>query len=90
MKSNNWYTSNTAGHELHGQSAVANESTGKTVAIVYDGAKHARLIAAAPELLAALQSMDDAFSHYCEGDPSEDEVEALEMARAAIFKATNS
>lgn len=42
------------------------------------------------ELLTALQSIDHAFSHYVEGDPSEDEVEALEMARAAIAKATTN
>lgn len=45
---------------------------------------NARLIAAAPDLLAALKAMDDAFSHYCEGDPSEDEIAALQQARAAL------
>lgn len=46
------------------------------------------LIAAAPKLLKALQDMADAFGHYCEGDPSDDEVEAYREARVAIAKAT--
>ena len=50
-------------------------------------AKH-RLIAAAPDLLAALKAFDDAFAHYCEGDPDSDEVSALYQAREAIAKAT--
>ena len=49
---------------------------------------NARLIAAAPDLLAALIAFDNAFSHYCEGDPDSDEVSALYQARAAIAKAT--
>ena len=49
---------------------------------------NARLIAAAPDLLAALKAFDDAFSHYCEGDPDSDEVSALYQAREAIAKAT--
>ena len=40
---------------MHGQSAIASEATGKTVAIAYDGEADARLIAAAPELLDTLQ-----------------------------------
>ena len=48
----------------------------------------AALIAAAPDLLAALIAFDDAFSHYCEGDPDSDEVSALYQAREAIAKAT--
>jgi hypothetical protein len=38
------------------------------------------------ELTDALQAMDDAFSHYCEGDPSDDEIAALEVARNALKK----
>ncbi len=49
---------------------------------------NARLIAAAPDLLAALIAFDNAFSHYCEGDPDSDEVSALYQAREAIAKAT--
>ena len=49
---------------------------------------NAHLIAAAPDLLAALIAFDDAFSHYCEGDPDSDEVSALYQARAALAQAT--
>lgn len=38
------------------------------------------------ELTDALKAMDDAFSHYCEGDPSDDEIAALEAARATVAK----
>jgi hypothetical protein len=53
-----------------------------------EDAANVRLISAAPELLAALQSMVEAFGHYCEGDPSDDEVTALEAALKTINKAT--
>ena len=52
----------------------------------HDAKQH--LAAAAPDLLAALIAFDNAFSHYCEGDPDSDEVLALYQARAAIAKAT--
>ena len=54
------------------------------------GHANARLIAAAPDLLAAVQALDDAFSHYCDGDPSPEEWAALQAARAAVAKATGS
>jgi hypothetical protein len=50
-----WNARGTAGHETHGQSAVYGDD-GKDIAIVYDGEANARLIAAAPELLAALEN----------------------------------
>jgi hypothetical protein len=53
-----------------------------------ESSANARLIAAAPDLLAALIAFDNAFSHYCEGDPDSDEVSALYQAREAIAKAT--
>ena len=52
-----WYSAPTAGHDMHGQSAIASEANGKTVAIAYDGKADARLIAAAPEMLEALRAM---------------------------------
>ena len=52
-----WYSTPTAGHEMHGQSAIASEANGKTVAIAYDGKADAHLIAAAPEMLEALRAM---------------------------------
>lgn len=48
---------------------------------------NARLISAAPELLAAVKALDDVFSHYCDGDPSPEEWAALKAARAAVQKA---
>lgn len=49
-----WYYSPTAGHDIHGQGTIADEDTGRTVALAYDGAKDGALLAAAPELLEAL------------------------------------
>jgi hypothetical protein len=52
-----WCSHPTAGHEMHGQSAIASEASGKTVAIAYDGRADAHLLAAAPEMLEALRAM---------------------------------
>jgi hypothetical protein len=52
-----WRAQPTAGHDIHGQTAVYDEATGKDIAIVYDGDAHADLIAAAPELLEACQDL---------------------------------
>lgn len=65
--------------EMYDLASVLCDETGNATA-------NARLIAAAPDLLAALKAMDDAFSHYCEGDPSDDEIAALEAARATVAK----
>ena len=77
---------------------LIHDSAGQTIATTtgdpdhapdyYRALANARLIAAAPDFLAALIAFDDAFSHYCEGDPDSDEVSALYQARAAIAKAT--
>lgn len=48
---------------------------------------NARLIAAAPDLLAALVDMVEQFGHYCEHTEDEKEIQTLIMARAAISKA---
>jgi hypothetical protein len=50
-----WEARPTAGHDRHGQSSVYDSETGKDIAIVYDGAAHGDLIAAAPELLEACE-----------------------------------
>lgn len=50
-----WNSHRTAGHDIHGQSAVYVELDGKSIALVYDGDVNARLISAAPELFEALQ-----------------------------------
>ena len=68
---------------------VCSMGTEFTPSYVGEALEHdAYLIAAAPGLLAALIAFDDAFSHYCEGDPDSDEVSALYQAREAIAKAT--
>ena len=77
---------------------LIHDSAGQTIATTtgdpdhapdyYRALANARLIAAAPDLLAALKAFDDAFSHYCEGDPDSDEVSALYQAREEIAKAT--
>ena len=53
-----WYTSDKGPSGPHYQGQVAVEETGRTVAITYDdeGGHNARLIAAAPEMLAACQA----------------------------------
>jgi YD repeat-containing protein len=48
---------------------------------------NARLIASAPELLAALKEMAEQFGHYCEHTEDAKEIETLIKARAAIAKA---
>jgi hypothetical protein len=79
-----WYSQPTAGHDIHGQSAIASEATGKTVAIAYDGKADARLLAAAPDLLLALQSLLAVTE-----EPALDELDnRQDIARAAIAKAT--
>lgn len=79
-----WNHSKTAGHEIHGQSAVYSDS-GKTIAIVYDGEKHAKLIAAAPEMLDALRAAEHALLTLAENADPEG---AYDDVRAAIAKAT--
>jgi|688.fasta_scaffold02276_47 hypothetical protein len=82
-----WYSQPTAGHETHGQSAIASEATGKTVALAYDGEADARLLAAAPELLEALNNLAGGLVDYMNDDEAElpDVTEAIEL----IAKITN-
>jgi hypothetical protein len=52
---------------------------------------NARLIAAAPDLLEALQNLFDAdMEHVLMGDGKDDQIEAIAKARAAIAKATGA
>lgn len=55
-----WVVKPTAGHDIHGQSAVYDQDTGLNIAIVYDGERDGNLIAAAPDLLAACQLVIEA------------------------------
>lgn len=52
---NTWYTAETGNH----QGLIIDEQTGANIAVTYDKA-HAPLIAAAPELLAALEGLRNA------------------------------
>ena len=74
-----WETKGTAGHETHGQSAVYGDA-------------NARLIAAAPELLAALKLAASALdaSAALRRPGWEEELVIVREARAAIAKATTS
>ena len=80
-----WYARPSAGNDIHGQSIVASESTGKSIAVVYDGNADAQLIATAPELLQSLCDLEIILS----GKPYDrDEQKLLQAACAAIAKAT--
>ena len=57
MKQKSWYYRPTAGHETHRQGVVADEATGRDVAVVYDGDADGMLLASAPEMLALLEKM---------------------------------
>lgn len=63
-----WHAKPTAGHDVHGQSAVYDEASGKDVALVYDGKAHADLIAAAPEMAALLRGALDAWRDEMDND----------------------
>lgn len=54
-----WIAKPTAGHDIHGQSVVYAETGGRgtDVAIIYNGAADADLIAAAPAMKAALLTL---------------------------------
>jgi hypothetical protein len=69
----------------HSQGQVADEETGKTVALVYSNGDEGYIIAAAPDMLAALKDL----MFFCEEmNPRETMPEVWDKAREAIAKAT--
>ena len=58
-----WEAQNTAGHDIHGQTAVYGTISGEDVAIVYEGQANANLIKAAPTMLDALKEAAECLAH---------------------------
>jgi hypothetical protein len=81
----NWYVANTGNH----QGLVIEETTGRNVAVAYDKAD-APMLAAAPDLLAALEAAEGALSSFVDGNTSPNLKACAAMrdfAQAAIAKA---
>ncbi len=90
-----WISKPTATPDYAKQYAVYPESTGQTVAIVYDGTAaeaNAALIAAAPEMLGALQDGLEWLRAIKADEPEDFENPALDSVikkvRSAIYTAT--
>lgn len=83
-----WYASKSAGSH---QGIVADEETGKSIAVTYDPAD-APLIAAAPTMLAALQAAEahiyEAMTEIADGHAKSDLQTAHKRIQAAIAEAT--
>lgn len=82
MKS--WYITSTT--NIAGQAFVADENTGRTVAVVYDK-KDAALVAAAPKLLAALEEVADIWNDLYSNAADPYEKLAWRKANKAIKEA---
>lgn len=81
-----WYETGTGNH----QGLIVAEKTGENIAVVYDKV-NARLIAAAPELLDALQAIMAVFHKpdvgwTVDGEPTTEKTSAWIQARAIIAK----
>ncbi len=89
MTTLSWSTSRDAVPDWHTQITVFEERSGERVATVFGSVAHARLIASAPDLLAALSALEPV-AHRLGGEhPRFDTLNSLTaMARAAISKAT--
>ena len=88
MKQKTWYYRPTAGHETHGQGVVVDEATGRDVAVIYDGDADGAMLAAAPEMLAALELVLNCQNYTSDGCPVSYELQAaLTEARLAASKA---
>ncbi len=88
-----WVASFDAVPDWHTQATIIEESTGERVSIAFGSEANVRLIAAAPELFAALQRVADEL-RYVAGDNRADwdtaTREAVILADNAIEKATNA
>lgn len=78
----NWYEGKTGNH----QGLIIEEGTGKNIAVAYDKAD-AALIAAAPELLEALEAAEYLLSGIYDRSGSDSVFECLDEVRRAITKA---
>lgn len=78
----NWYAKVSGGGS---QGLVVDEQTGSTIAVTYDPA-HAGLLAAAPDLLAALEAVENVFRKGPNAFASA-EINALALVRSALAKA---
>ena len=63
---------------------------GRKVISQEEAKANARLIAAAPDLLEALQTLESSYAAFCDGTLNESPERALVQARAAIAKATGA
>jgi hypothetical protein len=71
--------------------ADASWTGGSGCKLTIDNEADARLIAAAPDLLEALQDLFEAdMEHVLMGDGKDDQIEAISKAKAAIAKATGA
>ena len=91
---NTWYSKTTNTGSPHEQGLVIDETTGKNIAVTYD-AKHAPLVASAPELLAALLQAELVIRHAAQEGAGRIKKEIVggwlyhaNQVRAAIAKAT--
>lgn len=75
MKTEQWYHKATSSD----QGLVISEQTGETIAVTYK-TEHAPMVAAAPELLAALETI-------AADEPNGTKFDLIRVARAAIAKA---
>ena len=87
-----WYFE--AGYAPHDQGLVSSEATGQSLATTYsdDGGFNARLIAAAPDMLAALVALFEncamVHKHWGDGSNQKEATAAINAGFAAIDKAT--
>lgn len=88
MSKHNWHEAK-IGNNVD-QGLVIDQTTGANIAVTYER-KHAKLIAAAPELLNALMEIILPFEILCDcGDEDDEDMQKIyDKAQAAIAKATN-